>query len=56
MINSISRSGGIPGSSSGNTSRYSHITGTSSMAFASKQQTICLVLRACGWHSTLSPL
>jgi hypothetical protein len=44
MMNSISLSGDIPGSSSRNTSGYSYTTGTSSMVLASKLKTIGLTL------------
>jgi hypothetical protein len=55
MMNSISLSGGIPGSSSGNTSGYCCTTGTSSMVLASKLETIGLTLDPQVWHFTLIP-
>ena len=56
IINSKSLSGGISGNSSGNTSRYSHTTGSSSILVACILQTIGSVLGAWGWHSTFYPL
>src|SRR6187551_440139 len=65
IMNSTSRSGGNPGTSSGNTSGYSHTTGTSSIVFFSIEYTNCLrihvldffpVLFLCGSIVTLTPL
>ncbi|PUZ66906.1 hypothetical protein GQ55_3G385100 [Panicum hallii var. hallii] len=55
MTNSISLSGGIPGSSSGNTSGYSFTTGTSSKGLASMLNTIGSNLLSRVWQITCTP-
>ncbi|PUZ50953.1 hypothetical protein GQ55_6G119000 [Panicum hallii var. hallii] len=55
MTNSISLSGGIPGSSSGKTSGYSFTTGTSSKDLASMLNTIGLDPLSWVWQVTRTP-
>ncbi|PUZ75295.1 hypothetical protein GQ55_1G148000 [Panicum hallii var. hallii] len=55
MTNSISLSGGIPGSSSGKTSGYSFTTGTSSKGLASMLNTIGSNLLSRVWQITCIP-
>ncbi|PVH47751.1 hypothetical protein PAHAL_4G142100 [Panicum hallii] len=55
MTNSISLSGGIPGSSSGKTSGYSFTTGTPSKGLASMLNTIGSNLLSWVWQITCTP-
>ncbi|KAG2627544.1 hypothetical protein PVAP13_3KG128079, partial [Panicum virgatum] len=55
MTNSISLSGGILGSSSGKTTEYSFITGTSSKDLASMLNTIGLDPLSWVWQVTRTP-
>ncbi|PUZ44451.1 hypothetical protein GQ55_8G100300 [Panicum hallii var. hallii] len=55
MTNSISLSGGIPGSSSGKTSKYSFTTGTSSKSLASMLKTIGSGPLPRVWQVTCTP-
>ncbi|PUZ70000.1 hypothetical protein GQ55_2G182800 [Panicum hallii var. hallii] len=55
MTNSISLSGGIPGSSSGKTSGYSFTTGTPSKGWASMLNTLGSNLLSRVWQITCTP-